>query len=584
MRSRHLIAPLICTLTLTFACQSDSDQDDPPGTPQEDMSSSTEEDMASPGEDMSSMEDMGAEVVEPPAGATTYHGEVRAILEEHCVECHTAGQIGPFELEYDPEDWAQGPPWWAQAVMASVEAGTMPPWMPDDDCRPLQGRRGLSDQERAALEAWARDGFWQGDPADYSPPAIEDAQRLDWGEPDLSLSLPVAYEPSTEFLDDYRCFILDHDFEEETYITGVQVHPDAEELVHHVILYVIPPSDVPGVEGKDADDEGPGYECFGDPGSSSSKNIAGWVPGAVPSKLDDGAAFVIPAGSRLVAQMHYNTINVPAGEDPEGDQTSADIWLMPEGEVPEQEIRVIPFANLQLEVPPGEANSVQQRTYAFPHDATLVGMTPHMHTLGTSHRLELLDEAGEATCLIDIPRWDFNWQQSYRLEPEAAVALERGARLRQTCTYDNTPSNQQVVEGEQITPQMVRWGDGTLDEMCLTYAVVAIPFSAQRGVECSLVDDCLQGCAADDSGCFLDCALKTSGECSACAFDVMFDCPTDDCLEPVLELAACNRRCNDEAGQGLGCLERDCAAEWSAYYECAIHAFQDGSCQVGVCE
>ncbi len=61
---------------------------------------------------------------------------------------------------------------------------------------------------------------------------------------------------------------------------------------------------------------------------------------------------------------------------------------------------------------------------------------------------------GSETCLLQVPRWDFNWQQGYRMaEP---VTLNPGDRLRLACEWNNEA-------GEQT----VNWGDGTGDEMCL---------------------------------------------------------------------------------------------------------------------
>jgi len=34
-------------------------------------------------------------------------------------------------------------------------------------------------------------------------------------------------------------------------------------------------------------------------------------------------------------------------------------------------------------------------------------------TLGTHARLEIQRGSGDKECLLDIPRWDFDWQDSY---------------------------------------------------------------------------------------------------------------------------------------------------------------------------
>ena len=49
------------------------------------------------------------------------------------------------------------------------------------------------------------------------------------------------YTPNAERPDDYRCFILDREFENETFMTASNIVPDRSELVHHVIVFLQPP-------------------------------------------------------------------------------------------------------------------------------------------------------------------------------------------------------------------------------------------------------------------------------------------------------------------------------------------------------
>jgi hypothetical protein len=88
-----------------------------------------------------------------------------------------------------------------------------------------------------------------------------------------------------------------------------------------------------------------------------------------------------------------------------------------------------------------------------------------MHTRGTSATLDTLRADGGDECLLDIPRWDFNWQFPYRLvEP---TTLNPGDKLRITCHWDNSPQNQPAVDGMPMAPGDLNWGEGTGDEMCL---------------------------------------------------------------------------------------------------------------------
>ena len=89
-----------------------------------------------------------------------------------------------------------------------------------------------------------------------------------------------------------------------------------------------------------------------------------------------------------------------------------------------------------------------------------------MHQLGVRGKLEIHRANGDKECLVNIDRWDFNWQNDYALvEP---TVFNPGDQLYIECHYDNTLSNQPIVDGQPLQPQDRSWGEGTTDEMCLS--------------------------------------------------------------------------------------------------------------------
>ena len=63
----------------------------------------------------------------------TWHGEVKAIVEQNCQGCHVEGGGTPFTL-----DSFESVSEIAAVALNSMESGSMPPWMPDPDCRHYQ--------------------------------------------------------------------------------------------------------------------------------------------------------------------------------------------------------------------------------------------------------------------------------------------------------------------------------------------------------------------------------------------------------------------------------------------------------------
>jgi hypothetical protein len=88
----------------------------------------------------------------------------------------------------------------------------------------------------------------------------------------------------------------------------------------------------------------------------------------------------------------------------------------------------------------------------------------HMHLLGSSIRLELNPGTSRAKVLLDIPRWDFHWQNAYALA--RPVRAMPGDVVRVTCRHD-VGKRRQAGSGVPRQARYVLWGEGTTDEMCL---------------------------------------------------------------------------------------------------------------------
>ena len=61
--------------------------------------------------------------------------------------------------------------------------------------------------------------------------------------------------------------------------------------------------------------------------------------------------------------------------------------------------------------------------------------------------------------IVDIPKWNFDWQLHY--EPVDEIRIEPGDIIRIECTWDRS-----LVPMEE--PRYITWSDGTADEMCFS--------------------------------------------------------------------------------------------------------------------
>ncbi len=513
----------------------------------------------------------------------TYHRDVAPIVARHCLSCHVEGGIGPFPLDTYEGLRDVGP-----ASRLAVERRQMPPWMPDPSCGDLADARLLTDEEIATFSAWVRGGMVRGDPASATPiPSLEPPTFA----PTHTAAVP-RYTPNAELPDDYRCFLLDFEFEEDSYLTASTVVPDASALVHHVLVYALGPEDVAAAEALDAAEEGPGYTCFGGPlpmGDSPGDaglptQLGAWVPGLLPAIYPEGVGIPIRAGSRVVMQLHYNLLSA----EPVADATEFAMRLTTTPVA--WAIDTHPLPKLDLAIRSGDARSVQRQRFVNSRSTpmTIGGMTGHMHLLGTSLRADVVRADGRSECGLHIPAWDFDWQQSYTLA--TPIVLAPGDAIELTCEYDNSEDNQPVVNGVQQEPRAVTWGEGTLDEMCLLYVAESRPLEDTVPTDCATASAaCFAACDAADLSCLWGCEeLETS--CQRCQLDATLGCLRGTCLGQLAAAQTCLRECAVSTivmeGSLARCLELTCGTQWEALASCGDAMMTAGTCdeQLSGCE
>lgn len=384
----------------------------------------------------------------------TWYQDVQPVMDRSCAGCHTEGGTGGFAL--DSYEAAQP---WATAIGEVVASRTMPPWGGDPDCNQFVGDLSLSEDEIDVLVDWASGGAPEGD-AGSPGAALDPIELAELAQVDVQIDMPEAYTPSMG--DDYRCFLLDWEGEETTYVTGFDVLPGTSQ-VHHVIAFLIQPDDADDYRDLDEEDTGLGYACYGGPGGDiqtliDTKWLGSWAPGVGASNFPEGTGITVKAGSLVAVQVHYNVLS-----EPEPDQSIVQLSTTDSREYwgdlqPWTEVAWL-FGGMEI---PANTDGVSH-TFEYPlstdESFRFYSTALHMHTLGVSAEMVVEHDDGTETCLARVPSWDFDWQRSYELVEPVDVA--DGDTIRLTCTWDNP------------TDEDVYWGDGTTDEMCLGVSYIA---------------------------------------------------------------------------------------------------------------
>ncbi len=374
-----------------------------------------------------------------PAIPLTYHARIERIIQANCVECHRSGGVSPFSLTTYDEVVAN-----KAMLKRVVNAGTMPPWfavVAKTEHSPFANDRSLTESDKNDLITWLSGDLKKGDAADAPLPRSFESGWL-IGKPDVVYQLPKPIAIKAEGTMPYQNVRVDTDFDEDRWVQALEVQPSAREVVHHVLVFA-------GARGgRISAGEASGY-------------FAAYVPGNNTLIYPDGYAKKLPKKATLLFQIHY-TPNGKATTD----QTR--LGLVFAKEAPRHEVLVAGIANATFQIPAGADNHQISARIPVPFDAKVLALFPHAHLRGKAARYEVKSPDGKTEQILNVPRYDFNWQLQYRFtEP---VSLSKGSTITYTAWYDNSDKNPANPDPKKN----VRWGQQTHEEMHLGYVEYVI--------------------------------------------------------------------------------------------------------------
>jgi peroxiredoxin len=374
------------------------------------------------------------------APQVTFTRDIAPLLNRRCVSCHREGSIGPFALMTYQDAAA-----WALTIQEVITQGRMPPWLASPDHGKFANEARLTPAEKQLIADWIAHGTPQGDPADLPPtPFFNDSWHI--GPPDLVLSMPTQFEIPAHGLVDYQYFEVDPGFTEDKWIQAAELRPGNRAVVHHSLIFLRPP------RSKDLIAQG----------DLKSVYLTGFAAGSPPLTLPSGMAKKIPTGWKLVFQMHYTTVGTP-----QHDQSTLGL-IFADPHTVQKEVATNMLMDMAMSLPPHSADTLVEARTTLKHDLLLLSLSPHMHLRGKSFRYEAHYPEGQTEILLDIPRYDFGWQDHYVLcEPKR---LPRGAVLHCTAHFDNSAANPANPDPSAT----VQWGEQTTDEMMIGYYDVAL--------------------------------------------------------------------------------------------------------------
>ncbi|CAN5818103.1 hypothetical protein BH11MYX3_BH11MYX3_39220 [soil metagenome] len=437
---------------------------------------------------------MGGDDSDAPVPRATWYQDVAPILSKHCMSCHSAGGIAPFSLP-DYDDAVE-----VSAMMVTkVDAGEMPPFdaREEADCTPRFGWQDdprLSATEKATLHAWIEDGHALGTEAPIAAPpstALEGISKT---------LTPTQGWTTTGTKDQFVCYVLDPGNTQLTWLTGLQVRPGNDLVVHHAVLTEV--TKQPDIDAIVA------QRGIGQPWDCSASATPGdfvvnvWTPGNQPMNTPTELAVPLVPNAKIVMQIHYH----PANHTNDIDFTSVDLKFSTVWPRKMYFVAAIgnEFAAPNLEPSPDEAPGAMP-AFMIPRNAanhpenmnrtldSLGGLTgvkvfsvnPHMHLVGTHISGKIVRPTARGAepkqeCLAN-GAWNFDWQRTYIYDApiDSLPSIEAGDRIEVSCRWNNTIENpfvQRMLADSNLPPQPIdiSLGEQTTNEMCLEIFGLAV--------------------------------------------------------------------------------------------------------------
>ena len=385
--------------------------------------------------------------------SVTYSHHIAPLVNANCAECHRAGSVAPFALESYEQVKRR-----ARMISYVTAEGIMPPWPAEAGFGQFRDERHLSDRQIALLSAWAEQGAPRGAEAQAVPPPQWPSPDWLMGPPDLVIEMTEAFEVPAGGEDIYRYFVIPVEILQDHHIVGLEFRPGDPRAVHHSLVYL----DYSGrARARDAEDEAYGFSVFGKGGfmdsaaPGTSIYLGGWAPGIDPIKLPPGHGVPLPGRSGdAVFEIHYRPTGAPTR-----DRSRIGLYFAKQ---PVTHLVASTVAGtLDVDIAPEDADYWRQVYMTVPADIRLLGVSPHMHYIGKEVRAIATLPDGAKVPLINIPDWNFRWQNVYMYrEP---LALPAGTRIDAWFRFDNSSDN---PANPHVPPGRVKWGWSSDEEMC----------------------------------------------------------------------------------------------------------------------
>ena len=359
----------------------------------------------------------------------SYSDRIAPLLADKCVACHRDGGVAPWAMT--GYDIVRG---FAPMMREVVRTKRMPPWHADPHYGSFVGDRSMTNADAKDLVHWIEAGAPRGNGPD--PLATLDKAWTEWslGKPDLIVEVPSYDVPATGVIN-YQYPRAANPLGRDVWIRAIEIIPGNRSVVHHVLA---------GID---------------DPGSGERRAIrgqmgelGGYAPGKNAVAYPANTGILLRKEANFRFQVHY-TPNGKAVTD----VTRLGLYFY--DKPPKHSLEMSIIYDAALAIPANTKTYSQKLDKVFDSDVMLYSLLPHAHLRGKAAKFTAHYPDGREEILLSVPRYDFNWQPLYALNPPKLIPA--GTQIVMDMSWDNSAQNPANPDPGKV----VHWGDQTWEEM-----------------------------------------------------------------------------------------------------------------------
>lgn len=406
----------------------------------------------------------------PPLSKVTYYNGIKSIFHSKCAKCHKKGGVAPFELKsyQDIKDHSK-------MIKYAVNSKYMPPWPANSDYVSFTNDHSLSETEIETIIQWIDEGMEKGNKKDEKPNYYKPHNTVSTETQSIDISMPNKYIHDSKDVDIYIRTQLKNTIKEDIIdVVGFEIVPENKNIVHHVELYA--------KNRLEREDEKRGREDFIINNdyfidTTNQNNLvfpeagfrfySGWLPGTGIDSYPLGTSKQLSKNDEFGLLVHYAPY--PKIE------TDSTIVRLHYIENTERQVHSNVIETAVMDYDAWKPNKIfikanKKETFTISmeleQEMSLFAIHPHAHQLATYMKAYATTPNQDTIPLIEIPKWDFDWQFFYRYEKY--IHLPAGTIVTFLATYDNTAVN---PENPFSPPRDIYSSFKANDEMMILFLV-----------------------------------------------------------------------------------------------------------------